>query len=81
MGYAAGWNIMSGLTGYVNFGYSLFAGIAGYASVILIIDLGVWWLLAWFLGGVAAAIAAALLGGVEDLDADGEPVHRRREHR
>ena len=61
-GYSVGWNIMSGLTGYVNFGYSLFIGIAAYTSVLLIIDLGVWWPIGWFLGGVSAAIVAIILG-------------------
>lgn len=63
-GYAVGWNLMSGLTGYVNFGYSLFLGIASYTSVILIIDHGVWWPMGWFLGGTSAVIAAVVLGGV-----------------
>jgi len=62
IGYAQGWNIMSGFTGYVNFGYSLFIGIAGYVSVILVIDLGVWWPIAWFLSGVSASIVAFVLG-------------------
>jgi branched-chain amino acid transport system permease protein len=62
--YAEGWNIMSGLTGYVNFGYSMFSGIAGYLSVILIIDLKIWWPVSWLLGGISASIAAIILGGV-----------------
>ena len=62
--YAEGWNIMSGLTGYVNFGYSMFSGIAGYVSVILLIDHGVIWPIAWVLGGVGAAMVAFLLGGI-----------------
>jgi len=64
VGYAEGWNIMSGLTGYVNFGYSLFAGIAGYTSVILIIDYGLWWPIAWVIGGISASIVAFMLGMV-----------------
>lgn len=64
VGYSEAWNIMSGLTGYVNFGYSLFVGIAGYTGVILMMDYGVWWPLSWFLGGVAPSIVALLLGGV-----------------
>jgi branched-chain amino acid transport system permease protein len=61
-GYAVGWNIMSGLTGYVNFGYSLFIGVASYTSVVLLIDHAVWWPVSWFLGGVSAAIVAVILG-------------------
>ena len=64
VGYAVSWNIMSGLTGYVNFGYSLFLGIASYTSVILIIDHGVWWPIGWILGGVSAVIIALILGRI-----------------
>ncbi len=63
-GYAVSWNIMSGLTGYVNFGYSLFLGIASYTSVILIIDYKVWWPLGWVLGGLSPVIIALILGGI-----------------
>jgi branched-chain amino acid transport system permease protein len=61
-GYAVGWNILSGLTGYVNFGYSLFVGVAAYTSVILIMDAGLWWPLGWLFGGIAASIVALALG-------------------
>lgn len=61
-GYAMGWNIMSGMTGYVNFGYSLFMGVAAYTSVILIEDLGLWWPVSWLAGGIAAAVVAICLG-------------------
>lgn len=61
-GYSVGWNILSGLTGYVNFGYSLFVGIAAYTSVILIMDLGLWWPIGWFTAGVAASVVAIILG-------------------
>ena len=63
-GYAVSWNIMSGLTGYVNFGYSLFLGIASYTSVILVIDYKVWWPFGWILGGLSAVIMAFALGGI-----------------
>ena len=43
IGYAVSWNLMSGLTGYVNFGFSLFVGVASYASVLSIVDLNMWW--------------------------------------
>lgn len=62
--YAEGWNIMSGLTGYVNFGFSIFPGTAGYVSVILLMDYGVVWPIAWILGGISAAIIALLLGSI-----------------
>ncbi len=64
VGYSQAWNIMSGLTGYVNFGYSLFVGVASYASVILMMDYGVWWPLSWVFGGVASAFSAVFLGAV-----------------
>lgn len=64
MGYAVSWNLMSGLTGYVNFGYSLFLGIAGYTSVILIIDYEVWWPIGWVSGAISATIVALILGGI-----------------
>jgi len=62
--YSEGWNIMSGLTGYVNFGYSIFSGVSGYASAILIIDLGIYWPIAWIAGAVFSIIVAFLLGGI-----------------
>ena len=62
IGYSVGWNIMSGLTGYVNFGYSLFGGIGAYTSVILIMDLGLWWPLGWIIGGISASIVSVALG-------------------
>jgi len=60
--YAEAWNIMTGFTGYINFGFSVFAGIGGYASAILIIDHGIWWPVGWLLGGVFASIGALILG-------------------
>jgi len=60
--YAEAWNIMTGFTGYINFGFSVFAGIGGYASAILIIDHGIWWPVGWLLGGIFASIGALILG-------------------
>lgn len=62
LAYAEAWNIMSGFTGYINFGYSVFAGTAGYTSAILIMDTGLWWPIGWVLGGVSASIVALILG-------------------
>ncbi len=64
VGYSQAWNIMSGLTGYVNFGYSLFVGVAGYASVIFMMDYGLWWPWSWLTGGLAAAAVSLFLGVV-----------------
>jgi branched-chain amino acid transport system permease protein len=62
IGYSTAWNIMSGLTGYVNFGFALFVGISSYTSVLLIADLNCWWPLAWVMGGISSAMIALLLG-------------------
>lgn len=62
IGYSTAWNLMSGLTGYVNFGFALFVGISSYVSVLLIEDLKVAWPIAWVAGGVASAAVALLLG-------------------
>jgi len=62
IGYATAWNLMSGLTGYVNFGFALFVGISSYTSVLLIVDLEIFWPIAWILGGVASAAVAVILG-------------------
>lgn len=60
--YAQAWNIMSGFTHYINFGYAVFAGVGGYTSVLLIMDTGLWWPIGWLLGGVSASIIALILG-------------------
>lgn len=56
------WNLFSGLSGYINFGFAVFVGIGMYASVIAIVDLklGLW--AAYPIGGFAAAGFAALIG-------------------
>lgn len=59
---ATSWNILSGFTGYLNFGHAAFAGIGMYASTIAIVDFGIWWPLAFLVGGFFAAFYAALLG-------------------
>lgn len=62
IGYSIAWNIMSGLTGYVNFGFAAFVGVGSYASVLLITDLKMWWPLAWLCGGLASLLLAIILG-------------------
>lgn len=62
IGYAEAWNIMSGYTGYINFGYAVFAGTGSYTSVILIMDYGLWPPIGWLLGGVSASILAVIIG-------------------
>lgn len=62
IGYSVSWNLMSGLTGYVNFGFAAFVGMGSYASVLLIEDLNLWWPLGWFCGGLASMLLALFLG-------------------
>jgi branched-chain amino acid transport system permease protein len=60
---AVGWNVISGFAGYVSLGQSAFIGIGAYTVGILTLHVpGVspWW---WVpVGGVSAAVIAALLG-------------------
>jgi ABC-type branched-subunit amino acid transport system ATPase component/ABC-type branched-subunit amino acid transport system permease subunit len=61
---ATGWNIFSGSTGYVSLGHSVFLGIGAYTVGILSRHVDVSPMLLSPLGGVAAAIAALLVGVV-----------------
>jgi branched-chain amino acid transport system permease protein len=56
------WNLFSGFSGYINFGFAVFVGIGMYVAVIAIVDLkfGLW--TSYLLGGVAAGGFAALTG-------------------
>ncbi|MEJ0070758.1 MAG: branched-chain amino acid ABC transporter permease [Pseudomonadota bacterium] len=55
------WNLFSGFSGYINFGFVAFIGIGMYASVIAIVDLKLWWPIAWAFGGFASACFAAII--------------------
>ncbi len=68
---AGGWNIMAGFTGYVSLGQSAFLGIGAYTVALLSLHLHLSPLLLAPLGGVAAALVAAVLGAT---------VMRTREH-
>jgi ABC-type branched-subunit amino acid transport system ATPase component/ABC-type branched-subunit amino acid transport system permease subunit len=68
---ASGWNIMAGFTGYVSIGQSAFLGIGAYTVALLALRTGISPLLLAPLGGVAAALVAAVLGAT---------VMRAREH-
>jgi branched-chain amino acid transport system permease protein len=59
---AAAWNLFSGFSGYINFGYVAFIGIGMYASVIAYVDLKFDIISAYLFGGMAAAVFAALIG-------------------
>lgn len=56
------WNLFSGFSGYINFGFVVFIGIGMYAGVISLLDLGVALPVAYLIGGLAAAAFAALIG-------------------
>jgi ABC-type branched-subunit amino acid transport system ATPase component/ABC-type branched-subunit amino acid transport system permease subunit len=68
---AGGWNIMAGFTGYVSLGQSAFLGIGAYTVALLSLRLHLSPFLLAPLGGVAAAVVAAVLGAT---------VMRTREH-
>jgi branched-chain amino acid transport system permease protein len=68
---AGGWNVMAGFTGYVSLGQSAFLGIGAYTVALLSLHLHLSPLLLAPLGGVAAALVAAVLGAT---------VTRTREH-
>ncbi len=61
---AYGWNLISGMTGYVSFGQIAFYGLGAYAAALLILHAHVPWYLAAGGGGAAAALAALVLGGI-----------------
>jgi len=58
----AAWNLFSGFSGYINFGFAAFIGIGMYASVISIVDLKLAIVPAYLVGGFAAAAFALLIG-------------------
>ena len=59
---AESWNLIAGYTGYVNFGHVTFLGIGAYTSLILLKDYGLSPFHTCLLGGLLAALTAALLG-------------------
>lgn len=56
------WNIISGYTGYVSLGHSVFLGIGAYTTGILAADFGLNPLAVAPVGGVTAMLAATLVG-------------------
>lgn len=55
--FAVGWNFMGGFTGYISLGHAAYTGLGGYATALLVIELGFnpWVAL------VASALLVALL--------------------
>jgi ABC-type branched-subunit amino acid transport system ATPase component/ABC-type branched-subunit amino acid transport system permease subunit len=68
---AVSWNIISGYTGYISLGHSVFLGLGGYVAAIVAARSGVNPLLVAPLGAVVVTVVAVLVGAV---------VLRRRSH-
>lgn len=56
-----GWNILSGFTGYINFGYAGFVGLGAYLTVITIVDFGIPWFGALLIAGLVTAIFGTII--------------------
>ncbi len=59
---AQSWNLFSGFTGYVNFGFVGFLGLGAYAMAVLVERAGFHWLLALLGAGGVTALFAGLIG-------------------
>jgi len=59
---ACSWNLMCGYVGQISFGHSVFCGIGGYVSVLLLTNVGLSPWIGMLVGGVAAAILAVIIG-------------------
>jgi branched-chain amino acid transport system permease protein len=58
---AEAWNLFSGYTGYVNFGYAGSIGLGSYTAAIAIWKFGIAWPLALALGGLLPAALSAVI--------------------
>ena len=59
---ASSWNIISGYTGYINFGHVVFYGVGAYASGILVADYGWNWLLTLIVAAFSGVVVAIIIG-------------------
>lgn len=59
---ALGWNILSGFTGYINFGYAGFVGFGAYAAVLPMTYFGVPWYVGLIIAGVTTTILGLMVG-------------------
>ena len=59
---ASGWNILGGFAGYVSLGHSVFFGIGGYVSGMLLARYGISTIVTAPLAGLVAALAGYLIG-------------------
>ncbi|WP_436348354.1 branched-chain amino acid ABC transporter permease [Natronorubrum sp. FCH18a] len=60
--FAMSWDYVSGYTGQLSFGHSMFFGIGGYTAAVLNLELGLTPVLAILAGTVAAGIAGLAVG-------------------
>ncbi len=56
---ALSWNIISGYTGYINFGHVLFYGVGSYASAILVADYGWNWIPTLIISAAVGVVVAS----------------------
>ncbi|HEY4440718.1 MAG TPA: hypothetical protein VGN14_09690, partial [Candidatus Elarobacter sp.] len=61
---AYGWNVISGITGYLSFGQIAFFGLGAYVALGVIATLHLPWYAALVIAPLAAAAVALVLGGV-----------------
>lgn len=59
---ACAWNLMCGYVGQISFGHSVFSGVGGYTSVLLLTGMGWSPWIGMLVGGVFAAILAVAIG-------------------
>jgi branched-chain amino acid transport system permease protein len=58
---AEAWNLFSGYTGYVNFGYAGSIGLGSYATGVALWKFGLSWPIAVLLGGIVPAAVSAII--------------------
>lgn len=59
---ASAWNILCGYVGQISFGHSVFSGVGGYVSVLLLVGAGWSPWLGMFVGGLLSAVLAVAIG-------------------
>ena len=62
IGLVQGLNVLTGFTGYVNFGYAGWVGLGAYATMIFLNKLNMHWLPAFFLSGLFAMLVGIVIG-------------------
>ncbi|MEY7849111.1 branched-chain amino acid ABC transporter permease [Natrarchaeobius sp. A-rgal3] len=60
--FAMSWDYVSGYTGQLSFGHSMFFGIGGYTAAVLNLELGISPLVGILIGTIAAGIAGLVVG-------------------